>query len=590
MRFILVSYLLVVGLFAIGQNKTYKTENFIIHYDSLEVPGNRDTSYRSPTATHKSTSTPYYIQDMGSYLQAALDKYATLDLITKRKEVLPVVTIGQANTAKVEQEIIPIYVREIKDDNGTQIDGITSRSQIDINKFVPGERGMTAAQALQKTCTHELMHFVTMKHYSVMAAGMSNLKEWWGRLDFGTKWWWECLAVQGDRIVFPTVKPYEAEVYAGEATVNLSAVMMRSWDDCNQEPNWYASGGFLAYLMYYRPDKKAEFKELFFRPVKEYTSYIRTVLDGYVKSSLGSNGLGVEYEKYIIFNYEKKGFAPIDNTADALAGNPHSILVKLDDKFPDDYTSQTEVPYMAGKIFRLKNMEKRAKIIVVKNLTPQSHVTMYAYDCTVGDKKFLKIIGRGDVPDSLVFKFPDNRHWVDIVTINNSINDNSTPKISVIEKINAEGDYTGKVDFADDNTAMKSRYSITISNLHVVIDDKNKATGTVEFHMEYAKDGMLAVCSSIEGNVDDKGNIKCSGRVSETDYPKCKDKCCTYDMLKQNLPCFKVTKYVYWHFSGKVKISPQQKEVEGGIEISPSPQPKGGKQRLKYAMKTSLSP
>ena len=159
------------------------------------------------------------------------------------------------------------------------------------------------------------------------------------------------------------------------------------------------------------------------------------------------------------------------------------------------------------------------------------------------------------------------------------------PKPDVAEKIDAQGDYKGKISFADGNSSM-SRYTITISDLHIIIDDKNQATGTVEFLMEYPKDGMLVVCSEFKGKVNYDNLFTLSGRVKETGYPKCKDNCCTYELIKQGSPCFKMSKFLYWHFDGKVKITPLKKELEGTIVVTPSMSPP---EKAKPVMKYSVS-
>jgi hypothetical protein len=190
--------------------------------------------------------------------------------------------------------------------------------------------------------------------------------------------------------------------------------------------------------------------------------------------------------------------------------------------------------------------------------------------------------------DSLIFHYQDKRQWLDIVSINTSNGETSAASIIVVDAVMAEGDYKGKVEFGDDNSKMKSKYSITVSDLHIIIDEKNQATGTIEFHMEYSKDGMLAQCSDFEGKVDAYGNFILKGRVKEINYPKCKDGCCTYSLIKQGSPCMKVTKYLYWHFRGKVKITPTQKDIEGTIIVSPSMQmPRGDRAMLKYAVSTN---
>lgn len=553
-----------------SQQKVYPTVNFQIHYDASAVPSNSDTVYRSPQTRHQLKDVPYYIQDMGLYLQTAFDKYASMGLIEKFDKSPSYAKELKEKTPDPVPRIINIYVESIKDPGGKSIDGVTGLSGITINNLVPPDRGMSSSTALQKTCCHELLHYVTESYYSVMAANLA------------TKWWWECMAVQADRLVYSVKKPYEAEQYAGESIQNLSSVLQRSWDDCNEEPNWYTSGGFLAYLLHYRPSKTADFKEIFLRPVQNKTSYTRDVLDTYLKE-LGSKGIGQEYHDYVKWCYDGKGFAAIDTAVADLAGNPHSVVVRLDEKFTAD-TLMTLVPYMAAKIFRIRNMEIKPKTVLVKNLSASDDAVMYAYSCMPGSRSMITTLGRGD---SIFFNFKDKKQWIDVLTINTSKSQAAGPRLAVIDAIDARGDYRGAADFSDDNSKMKSKYKISVSDLRININDKNLAKGSIEFHMEYPKDGMLAICSDFSGKSDVTGKFSLKGRVQEINYPKCPQGCCTYELIKQgNSTCMKVTRYLYWHFKGKVKVSGDKKDIDGIIVVSPSAvMPKGDKAMLKFSVK-----
>jgi hypothetical protein len=412
-----------------------------------------------------------------------------------------------------------------------------------------------------------------MNHYSQVIAGISS------------KWWWEALAVQADRVVFPNNKPYEAEQYAGESSQNLAYLLHRSWDDCNEEPLWYTSGGFLSYLMHYRPGRMAEFREIFTRPAGSIAP-VRTSLDNYLRNDLGSRGIGWEYHDYLKWCYDNKGFAAIDTGSAGVSGNPHTTLVRLNEQFSNPDTVAVNIPYMAARIFRIRNDEMKKKTIVVKNSNQSDNVVLYAYLCSQGSRQFLMTLRPANTGDSLIQVFADKRQWLDIVTINNSNSDAGNAELIVAEKINAEGDYKGRISFADNNTSM-ARYTITISDLHIIIDDKNQASGTVEFLMEYPKDGMVAVCTDFKGSVNTVGRFLLSGRVKETAYPKCKTNCCTYELIKQGSPCFKISKSPFWHFEGKVKITALKKEIEGTIVVTPSASPPAnGKAAMKYVVST----
>ncbi|MFN3849819.1 MAG: hypothetical protein ACK4NY_10335 [Spirosomataceae bacterium] len=584
MKIIGFTYLiLLISNGLIGQ-QTYKTQNFVIHYNTTDVPVN-GVGYVSPRTSHVDSLGPHYIQDMGEFLQKAFDTYASLGLCTKKT----LQHSGRHLDFKVDTlyTTIDVYVQELKDDSGNQIDGKTSLSSVSINNLIPPEKGLSVAQLLQKTCTHELLHYVTLTHYSSFAAGTSSLKEWWRKLDFGTKWWWEVLAVQGDRIVYPLSKPYEADYYAQDATVNLEAVLHRSWDDCNEEPNWYTAGGFISYLIHHRPKEQASFKEIFIRPSQSKTSYTRTVLDEYVKEKLKSNGLGWEYHDYIKWNYENNGFARIDNDILAVRGNAHTTMIRLTDSKKNSDTVTREIPYMSGFFFRIRNEDSRSKSVVIKNLSETQNLVLYAYEVTVGNKKFLKNLDKYSKKDSLIVKLDSKAKWLDILALPTGINGSENAIIAVNEIINAEGDYKGNIDFADDNKSMKSRYTIKISDLNFIVDINNRVKGTLNFYMDYKNDGMIAKASDFNGTVKPDGSLEISGVVAETNFPKCDKDCCTYDKIVQGVPCFKFNKNLYWHFSGKVKIKPDsKKEMKGEICVSRKAQLKKEKPVLIFQAKT----
>ncbi|MFN8358003.1 MAG: hypothetical protein U0Y10_26310 [Spirosomataceae bacterium] len=572
---ILMLYILSNGA-CWAQQRMFKTPNFTIHFEQTAVPANTDPRYVSLQPTHLTDTIPYYIQDMGLYLQKSLNTYDSLHLISKRKIRLYGPQYPTSNVDKSQFNIdtslvtIEIYVEDL----GTA-DGETPplSNYVKLSTYVKPENGMSAGLALQKACAHELLHHVSKGHYEVLINAVAP-----------TRWWWESLATQADRVVFPMSPPFEAEQYA---STSLSTILQNAWDDCNQEPYWYTSGGFLSYLIYYRSGTKASFKEIFLRPSKEKTSLVRTTLNQYVIEQLGAKSIGWEYHNYLLWCYEHKGFAQLG--FDSTGANQQQLSAKhvkavlLNDTFKADTIAVT-IPYMAAKIVRVVNQEIKPKTIVIKNISASASAEVYVYKNTTTQRTQLKVLAAGD---SLIVSYQDKKQWFDVVVINTSHTESTTPRLIVAAAVLAEGDYLGNIDFADDNTKMKEKYSITISNLHIVIDANNRASGSVEFHMEYAKDGMLALGTDFQGAVDLYGHFVCKGRVKETNYPKCKTGCCTYELLKQNSPCLKVSKYLYWHVEGTVRLTPAKKEIEGVIIVSTSAQKnRGDKSTLKFAVHT----
>ena len=76
MKYLPLSLLILLAgvQLSFAQQRVYKTDNFLIHYDSSDVPSNKDHRYTSLQAKHTTAAVPYYIQDMGLYLQTAFDK------------------------------------------------------------------------------------------------------------------------------------------------------------------------------------------------------------------------------------------------------------------------------------------------------------------------------------------------------------------------------------------------------------------------------------------------------------------------------------------------------------------------------------
>jgi hypothetical protein len=130
-----------------AQAQVFQKENFIIRYERDSVPSDSDPKYNSLRSTSvREINTPYYIQDMGAYLQSAFDKYVALGFINKYDYFYK-------DREKFHRDSnlhkINITVEGIYDANGKAIDGETSSSSIKLNNFVPPEYGMKGVLALQ---------------------------------------------------------------------------------------------------------------------------------------------------------------------------------------------------------------------------------------------------------------------------------------------------------------------------------------------------------------------------------------------------------------------------------------------------------
>ena len=593
----------------------YTTEHFRIQYDIDKVPSRKDKSYLPPGVNpaqlsefgdpdweddidnpgKKRRTIPYYIQDIGNNLETALSKYVTLGLI-KESELVQTGsgTDFNANATGDEPENIKIsikvIVKALADNNGNAIDGENDplTGTIYLNENVPTSvEEPVKYYVLRKACAHELMHYITHRNYSGLFTKWSAYSG-----SYSQQWWWECLAVQADRLVFPDQKPFESEVYAMDKNCNyLYGNVMESWDNCNNDPGWYVSSSFLTYLLYYRDGKKADFKDIFFAPIVNFENIIslnRTSLDKYVKKSLDSRGLGYEYQDYLnwLLRAENKSLR-IPSGTDTRVYQTNVAL--KNENFQNVSRYDANIPYMALKSYRIfqgsTTNEKKYKIVnhkftedeIVKIVGDQvmsksepitTNCNMYVYEGSNEGRKLIKQLLPGDSLE-IVYQ---NKKWIEVVIINPGMGNQGKAALEIIRYPSLAGTYKGAIKFSGTNPKLDEMYTIHLSTFEIIIDSTGKAEINFEFHKSYRKDGFYAKADNIKGKVESDGSFKIVGLVKAFFYPKGCSTCCDFPQVKDDPKCIKMGYNPYfWKFEGQIVQNLQGRQISGYIAAGMRP-------------------
>lgn len=593
-------FLLAAGIFY-ASAQTHTTEHFVITYDIDKVPSRKDRSYLPPGVNpaqlpefgdpdweddpenpgQKRRTIPYYILDMGKNLETALKVYVNLELTTYT-ELTPTKSDHQANDPGGVRKV-SVIVKNIVDSGNNPIDGesdatmgiIYLNENVAVSKDEPDK-----VKVLRKVCAHELLHYITSRTYNAWFAKLSVLSS-----DYGSQqWWWECLAVQADRLVFPDQHPYEAELYAMDKNAIYTNVG-NSWDVCNNDPDWYVSSGFLTYLLYYREGQKAKFSDIFFAPNKNLSnllSCVRTTLDTYVKESLQSKGLGDEYQAYLNFllAMSQPQFC-IKSGNDERPTYLTTVRLK-NDNFQAQTNCEAEVPYMSMRVYRflqgsvsnetrytlvspaltLEEMTAQSVKDVMSGNTTPLPCNLFAYECTEGSRKLLKQLYPGDS----LHVFYEKGKWIEVAMINASLASKGVGKVMLLRYPSLAGTYKGKIIFSGTNPKLDEMYTISLSNFQMEIDAKGEAALGFEFHKSYRKDGYYAKAEKIVGKVDKTGLFSIVGPVEAFTYPKGCSNCCDFPQVKDDPKCMKMpANPYYWKFDGQIVQDKQGWMLKGDI-------------------------
>jgi hypothetical protein len=362
----------------LGYTDWASSGHFNIYWKEPGVMTNKD--YTSPYAASHAGTDPHYVQDILLYLNASWTAF---------------------NTAKLEipTSRINVYLDPLP--QGT--DGVTSfLGKITINEKMAGSPYATLEENLPMVCAHELLHYVQDYYYVELFA------------QYATKWWMEATATQADRIVWPENTKFESL----DPGLDLSLNLARSWDDCLVDPNWYTAGKFLCYMANYRNGTKMSIPEI----IKECgkatnVSYYRTIVDNYVKSNLGSAGIGDEFRDFVKCAYDAKGDLkyPAEgkpSAIPALANQKNSILRT---KY-DVSTNEISVPYLAAGFLKCANNTKENQNVYAKLDKKSAEVDVFAYRSTVAGPRFF--IQQMNEKDSIKVGLADSNEWIDFLVVN----------------------------------------------------------------------------------------------------------------------------------------------------------------------------
>lgn len=579
---------------------THKTTHFVIHYNIDSVPARKDKTY---TPIHqiepgdvvagdpdwvfdkevfgkKIRAVPYYIVDMGLFLEEALTAFVGMNIASVEE------TVSRPNYDKEVAIIRHVYVCPLGDaQNATEGETNSITGSIFIHQNVPTSAELPdKAHVLRKTCAHELLHNLTSYYYSGFMVKLGSYTN-----ATSNAWWWESLAPQADRLVWPSDTPYEAELFAMDNQTGIQHVIHDSWDVCNKAPNWYISSAFLSYLQYYRTGTKASFPEIFKSPVKgawNLLSYVRTSLDDYVKTSLGSTGLGREYYDYMLWMYEQK-YAGL-NLKMETAGIPYIQTYEMKKVNIEARKSfKMDVPYMAMRALKIfKQAVVKEKMYTIKNLSREGECAVLVFECTAKGRKLLRELDLYSKKDSMNILHETGK-WIEVGVLSYSTHNASSATVEITRYPDFDGIYDGKVEFSGTNPKLDAMYTITLSTLKLEIKG-TEVTCDFEFHKHYKKDGFYAKGVQMKGKVNPDGVLEIIGPVKGFSYPKGCVNCCDFPAVLDNPKCFKMSHNpYYWKFDGKVVVDDQGKATCKGYiaaGVGPAKFPKGGERLYAFTV------
>jgi hypothetical protein len=357
--------------------------------------------YNSPNKGINSGSYPWYVQDILYYLEDAWNAYKGVNL------TLP--------TGKID-----VYLQNLTEPGETSYFGYIS-----INQKMTGGMYFLTEEFLPTTCAHELLHFVQDYYY-------------FEAFDF-PHWWMEATAVQADRIVWPGHTKFEAL----DTDYSLGLGLLKSWDDCATNPEWYIAGRFLSYLANYRTGVKMNIPDIIKETGKATNaSYYRTIVDTYVKTKLGSTGIGDEFRNYVKWAYEGKGDIKYP-WVDPIGVNKKICIISS--TLPTPSASLT-IPHLAVGFINCPNPADIKRTMYAKLDKKSAEVEVLAYYLQNGTRTYVQSMNE---KDSVKYVLADRLAQIEIVVINKTKDtDNGTAKVT----FRLESDPTVKLTIEPDQS------------------------------------------------------------------------------------------------------------------------------------------
>ncbi|MEA1878721.1 MAG: hypothetical protein U9N86_17905, partial [Bacteroidota bacterium] len=301
-------------------------------------------------------------------------------------------------------------------------------------------------------CAHELLHVVQDTYYLKLANIYS-----------GTSWvWWaEATAVNADRLVFMNLLPREYEsIFYTNSTLPYN--LAKSWDDCPDDPEFYAAGGFVSWLHSYRDVHKtvAMNELLIYAGTNDHFSTIRTAVNNFIETKLGTS-IGEEYRDYIKWAYEGKHLV---YQYQGSAINLASSFIEAADKGwqkklrlnNDDptYTEELTIPNIGVRCYKIINYFDPSESVTLEIKDMDQDVEAYAYrvdDFGTGkeQKEFLKKLEPG-IRET--FKLKGAEQCLDIMCFNKHVDDDQTINLEVSSLLGISGfDINLKITTTDDH-------------------------------------------------------------------------------------------------------------------------------------------
>lgn len=583
----LVWILLMAGVcqaFGVSYPDTWKTAHFIIHYDREKVPSNKDTFYKPAYACDLTNmvdgdpdreydalvfgktkwAVPFYIRDIGEHLEQSLEAFVNLGITRYSKSP------DSPNFNNETDNIRHVYVTDLTY-KGRQADGETNpiTGSVYISQRIPVTHDqLDVTESLRKACAHELLHSITADHYSGIITKISSVAD-----ALSCVWWWECLATQADRLVWPGRTPFEAEMYAMDPNHGLQLSLHKSWDDCNSDPAWYNSGAFLTWLLHYRSGAKARFEKVFLSPVSgvwNIMSYTRSSLDEYVRNELGSPGLGFEYRDFLMYLLEKRN--PDLYLTHRVSSVPYmQAITHSKNNMEQKKSVSLNIPYMSMRLVKIVRYGDLSEpMYTIKHIGNAGQYSVQLYECGDSGRRLLRELKPYSEKDSMNVYYEPGK-WTEVAVISHALHENSSAVIEIVRYPQFDGIYKGKIEFSGVNPRLDSRYSITLSDLEVIVN-RDKVTARFEFHKEYPRDGFYAKGVRMEGTIDVQGNVELTGPVEAFTYPKGSIGCCDFPRVKDDPKCIRFNHSPYfWKFNGKAEVSGQKTIMKGFIAAGVAP-------------------
>lgn len=572
MRFTLISIFIGFSINAFGffypYNEVHNSPHFEIHYNVDSIAPCKSKSYVSGFTYPKSATgdpdwmfdpadpkikirtVPYYIRDIARYLEISMSAYIRMGLYEDSVVVgsigrLEAVTGNYNRQRKAAKSKIAVYVSSMSSGDGEyspftgSIYLHSNIAELDPTLYPAGFPTCNNTSLLAKACAHELLHAVTHGYYSAVASNY-------------TRWWWEILAVQADKLVFPNTTPTEAEMFAMKNGVGLHRTICESWDKCNTEPLWYLNSSFLSYLLYHRPGQKADFKSILLAPVSGTInlSYTRTYLDEYVKSGLGSPGLGSEFSCFCKWMLDKE--YPDLFLDNAMSNDFIKQKVKVPNIADPKQSIEQTVPYLSMQTILVMRNSTKNVTFSIKKMNDGNDLPVYLYENNISGRKFIRELNPYSKKDSIIITTKE-RAWTEIVLINASMGTDQTAKLLVTDYPDIEGNYQGDIMFSGKNPKLDAKYTKDLSHLNIDVKADGSARCDFEFHKFYPRDGFYARGTTLTGKVDMAGHLVIIGAVNAFSYPKGSQGCCDFPQVLTDDKCIKFRHQpYYWKFEGDI--------------------------------------